>query len=246
MKYAALDFEVGNGNLLSACSVGLSVFRDFQLVRRFGSLIRPPFSAGAFHWGNVRVHGIRRNDVEHAPLFDELWPSLRDDIEGSVIVCHNASFDTSVLCAILDHFHLPYPNCRYLCTVKISQAVWPDMENHRLNTLAEALGITLEHHAADSDAYAAGLLLLASLRETGCDDADALASHLGLRLGVLGGKPCATALEIEKESQPPKHRYPRRHSKKQPPAGTAPAVQPEISSKGDEPYEKLSDRPAKH
>lgn len=199
MKYAALDFEVGNANMTSACAIGLCVFEDFRMVRRFGCLIRPPESAGKFHWGNVRVNGIKKKDVRNAPTFGELWDGLREDLENSIIVCHNATFDTAVLRACLDYFGLPYPSCRYLCTVKVAQAVWPEMENHRLNTLSEALGIKLDHHEAGSDAHAAGLLLLEALRATGCADAVELAEKLGLRLGVLGGADCKTAKEIERE-----------------------------------------------
>lgn len=237
MKYAALDFEVGNGNFISACSIGLAVFEDFQLVRRFGCLICPPEEAGPFHWGNVRVHGIRKKDVRHAPRFDKLWRRLRNDLEGSILVCHNAMFDTAVLRACLDYFQLPYPDCRYLCTVKVAQAVWPEMENHRLNTLSEALGIRLEHHEAGSDAHAAGLLLLEALRQTGCADAEELAQKLGIRLGVLGGVACKTAREIERDvyrvEHPRRRRYPhRRHQ--QTPGGKMPPVSPEISRKGEQ------------
>lgn len=201
MKYAALDFELGNGRMISACAVGLAVFEDFRMVRRFGSLIRPPEAAGKFHWGNVRVHGIRRRDVEDAPTFAELWPQMEADLEGSVIVCHNAAFDTAVLRACLEHYGLPLPRCRSLCTVKISQLVWPEMENHKLNTVAEALGIRLSHHEAGSDAHAAGLILLRALQATGCADADALAAKLDLRPGVLGVTECKTGEELEREAK---------------------------------------------
>lgn len=202
MKYAALDFEVGNGSPISACSLGLSVFEDFEPVRQTGFRIRPPRAAGKFHWGNVRIHGIRRQDLLLEPAFDELWPLLRPDIEGSVIVCHNAQFDTAVLLACLEYYHLPCPDCRYLCTVKVSQAVWPEMENHRLNTVARTLGISLEHHQAGSDAHACGRILLEALRRTGCADAEELAAKLGIRLGVLGGPPCLTAQEQQNEGRP--------------------------------------------
>ncbi len=237
MKYAALDFEVGNANLISACSVGLSVFEDFHCIRRLGCLIHPPSAAGPFHWGNVRVHGIRRRDVADAPRFDALWGELRDSLEGSVVVCHNAAFDTAVLCACLDYFGLPYPDCRYLCTVKVAQAVWPEMENHRLNTLAQSLGIQLAHHEAGSDAHAAGLLLLEALRATGCADAEELSCRLGLQLGVLGGAPCKTAQELRRGAQ---RRRCRRSGK---PAHT---VSTESSGKGEHYDERVFERPAEH
>ena len=243
MKYAALDFEVGNANMTSACAIGLCVFEDFRMVRRFGCLIRPPKSAGKFHWGNVRVNGIKKKDVRNAPTFGQLWDGLREDLENSILVCHNAAFDTAVLRACLDYFGLPYPRCRYLCTVKVAQAVWPEMENHRLNTLSEALGIKLDHHEAGSDAHAAGLLLLEALRATGCADAVEMAEKLGLRLGVLGGADCKTAQEIEREEYRLSHprRPRRRHCVKNPELQTI-----EITGKGEHHEKRLFERTAKH
>ena len=62
------------------------------------------------------------------------------------------------------------PECRYLCTVKVSKRVWPELENHKLDTVSAALHIDLNHHEAGSDARAAGLILQAALRRTGSAD----------------------------------------------------------------------------
>lgn len=244
MRYAALDFEAGNGNPISACSLGLSVFEDYELIRQEGFLIHPPRAAGKFHWGNVRIHGLRRQDLIGMPAFDELWPRLQPDLEGSVIVCHNAAFDTAVLCACLEYYRLPLPDCQYICTVKVSQAVWPDMENHRLNTVAQALGISLEHHKAGSDAYACGRILLEALRATGCADAEELAGKLGMRLGVLGGPPCLTAQELQNasRSRPERHRSPRSPVSRKSPYPSV--FKP--TGKGENHHERVFNRPAKH
>lgn len=196
MNYVALDFETGNASPLSACALGAAVFSDDALTQEFVSFIRPPASVGKFHWGNVRVNHIKESMVADAPLFDAVWQQLMPAVEGSVLVCHNAQFDISVLCACLAHYHLPMPDCRYLCTVKVAKRVWPDLKNHKLDTVSDALGIVLNHHEAGSDARAAGLILQAALRETGCADADALAHRIGMRLGRLscmGTTPCSIA-----------------------------------------------------
>lgn len=209
MKYVAMDFETGNGYYISACSVGLTYYEDDRRIRSETFLIRPPDSVGKFHWYNVKIHGIKRSQVKHAPTFDQVWDQIRDEIEGSVVVCHNAVFDTEVLCRCLEFYHLPLPRCRYICTVKVSQKVWPELENHKLNTVAEALGIPLNHHEAGSDAFACGEILQCALRKTGCADADALAEALQMRLGVIspeGKCSCSTAKEI---SNAQKHRVER-------------------------------------
>lgn len=198
MRYIALDFETGNASRLSACALGVSIFEDQTPAGELVTLIKPPAQVGKFHWGNVRVNHIKESMVVDAPTFDIVWRELADRVDGSVLVCHNAMFDTAVLCACLAHYHLPVPDCRYVCTVKVAQRVWPQLINHKLDTVADALGIALNHHEAGSDARAAGLILQAALRETGCADVDALAHRIGMRLGrisCMGTVPCSIAKE---------------------------------------------------
>lgn len=198
MRYVALDFETGNASPLSACALGVSVFEDAIPVREQVSLIKPPDCVGKFHWGNIRVNHIKEKTVAGAPAFDEVWRGLADEAEGSVLVCHNAMFDTAVLCACLSYYRLPMPECRYICTVKVAQRVWPELANHKLDTVAGALGIALNHHEAGSDARAAGLILQAALRHTASADADVLAEKIGMRLGrisCMGVVPCSIAKE---------------------------------------------------
>ncbi len=185
MRYAAMDFETGNGCYTSACSIGLSYYEDDTRVGSESFLIRPPDEVGKFHWYNVKIHGIKRSMVKDAPTFDVVWEKIRERIEGSVLVCHNAGFDTEVLCRCLEFYHVPLPTCRYICTVEVSKKVWPELENHKLNTVAEALGIALNHHDAASDAHASGEILQCAMRKLGCSDVYALAHKLGMQLGTI-------------------------------------------------------------
>ena len=201
MRYVALDFETGNASRLSACALGVSIFEDTILVAEQATLIKPPAQVGKFHWGNVRVNHIKESMVVDAPTFDAVWQgAIAELAEGSVLVCHNAMFDTAVLCACLAHYHLPVPECRYVCTVKVAQRVWPQLQNHKLDTVSQALGIELNHHEAGSDARAAGLILQAALRETASADADELAEKIGMHLGrisCMGTVPCSIAKEFQ-------------------------------------------------
>lgn len=198
MRYVAMDFETGNASPLSACSVGISVFEDAAPVRDEVFLIKPPAGVGKFHWGNIRVHGIKERMVANAPAFDAVWERIEPYVTGGVLVCHNAMFDTAVLCACLTHYGLPLPECGYLCTVKVAQRVWPELENHKLDTVSRALDIPLNHHEAGSDARASGLILQAALRQTGSADAAELAAKIGMRLGRIscgGNISCSIAKE---------------------------------------------------
>ena len=188
MNYTAIDFETGNAYYTSACSIGVSVFENNQPVRQYVRLIRPPDAVGPFHWYNVKIHGIRRSMLKDAPTFGELWPTLSPDLTGKLLVCHNAMFDTAVLRKCLEFYEIPVPHCHYLCTVKLSQKLWPDLPNHKLDTVSAFLGIALNHHEAGSDAHAAGLILQRALIQTGCTSVQALADRLDIRLGAFGSE----------------------------------------------------------
>ncbi len=185
MNYTAIDFETGNAHYTSACSIGVSVFDDNQPVRQYVRLIRPPEEVGPFHWYNIKIHGIRRSMVKNEPTFGALWPSLQPDLDGRILVCHNAMFDTAVLRKCLEFYQLPLPHCRYICTVKVSQKLWPDLVNHKLDTVSDFLGISLNHHEAGSDAHACGLILQHALLETGSPSIEALAEKLDIQLGEI-------------------------------------------------------------
>lgn len=185
MKYVALDFETGNQSPLSACALGVSVFRDRALTEQWVSLIRPPSCVGAFDWRNIRLHHITEQMVAAAPSFDTVWARMAADIKGSLLVAHNARFDINILYACLKHFHLQIPECRFLCTVTIARRVWPNLINHKLHTVCHALKIPLNHHEAGSDARASGLILQAALTKTGSADAEELAEKTGIYPGSI-------------------------------------------------------------
>ncbi len=203
MRFVALDFETGNSSPLSACALGVAVFEGRVIVREEVSLIRPPECAGKFHWGNIRVNHITEKMVKDAPAFDSVWKNIANDADGSILVCHNASFDIGVLCACLSHYHMRIPECRFVCTVKVSRRVWPELENHKLDTVSHALGIMLDHHEAGSDARASGLILQAAMKNTHTADVEVFAEKIGMKLGrisSMGVTPCSIAKDARRRT----------------------------------------------
>lgn len=51
----------------------------------------------------------------------------------------------------------------YACTCRMGRRCFPELENHRLDTLCTYLDIPLDHHRAGSDSRACGELLLRCL-----------------------------------------------------------------------------------
>lgn len=158
MDFTAIDFETATSAFTSACSLGWCIVKNNKIVDRREILIRPePFE---FNKNNIRIHGIKPEMVENMPTFDRYWDMLRADIENKMVIAHNASFDVRVLCSTLQKYGIELPNFRYMCTVKLSQKAYPELESHKLNKLCDALGIKFHHHRAYDDAYACAMALL--------------------------------------------------------------------------------------
>ncbi len=183
MTFTSLDFETANNERTSACSIGVSTFKDGALVKTDYFLIRPePFH---FNYHNILVHGIRPEMVEDAPDFRELWPRLAPLLQGKLLVAHNAPFDMLVLQSLFRWYRLEVEPMQFVCTVSLSRAVWGRHQRYSLGPLCNRLGIPIEHHHAGSDAEGAGYVLLQQLQDTNSPSVEALAETYGYRLGTV-------------------------------------------------------------
>lgn len=123
MDFIAFDFETANQYRTSACSLGIAIVKNNIVTECKEWLIRPfPFEFSPF---NTAIHGITADDVESAPTFQQLWPEICPYFENQTVVAHNASFDFSVLRRTLEHYQIPVPNLKILCTYRIAQSLYP-------------------------------------------------------------------------------------------------------------------------
>ncbi len=191
MKTIAIDFETANEQRGSACSVGLAWIEDGRVVRVEERLIRP--RGMRFSSFNIAIHGIRPEHVAHAPEFPEVMDEFADDFRGSTMIAHNAAFDFSVWRACLDTYGVGYPDLSYLCSVKMARHVWPHLISHKLNVLAQHLGLTFAHHNAAEDAAICAEASLAMARSLGASHVHDIPVAIGMKVGRLysgGYAPC--------------------------------------------------------
>lgn len=182
MTYTCIDFETANEKYGSACSIGITVFKRGKVVYYDSFLIKPSAEFYRFNPYNQKIHGISKFDVRNAPEFNEIWPKISKYFNKQIIACHNASFDMRVLETILNLYDIPKPKCSYVCTVEIAQKVWSEQTKHRLNYMAELLGIELNHHEAGSDSKACGMVLYHALKKMKCYRIKTLMKKLGLTI----------------------------------------------------------------
>jgi DNA polymerase III epsilon subunit family exonuclease len=169
LDFVVVDVEATGAKTPPNRLIELGAFRirGGQIVEKFLSLVNPEIPIPRFV---MSLTGISNEMVKSAPVFAEVAPSWLDFVSDSVLVAHNAGFDTSFLNHEISRV---YPGHRmlnpHLCTVRLSRRVLPDLSNHRLDTIASHFSIPItSRHRAGSDALATAeifLLLLSKLEE---------------------------------------------------------------------------------
>lgn len=164
MTITSIDFETANQSRVSICAAGMAIFVNGELAESRYWLVRPPKGHGWFQENHIKCHGLTWFDVQDAPEFAAIAPEFLAQLACSdLVIAHYASFDIGVLRATLNHFGFPCPEFDYACTCRMAKRIWPDLPNHKLNTLAAHIGHDFQHHHALSDAEAAGRVLLAMM-----------------------------------------------------------------------------------
>lgn len=172
MRYVAIDFETANPARASACALGIVASDGTGITESWYRLIHPPEMR--FDPNCVRVNHITPDMVENEPEFPFFYKDIFSLLDGAIVFAHNAGFDMAVLSAMLECYALQKPRFRYGCTVKLSRTLWPNMLNHKLNTVAGNLGFDFQHHQALADAAACEYIVRCALRETGAPDAETM------------------------------------------------------------------------
>ena len=179
INFVAIDFETANKYANSACSLAVVTVENGQITKRGYSLIKPPFMQ--FDEECIGIHEIQPQEVMDKPTFDKLWPAIYENhLKGKLVIAHNAKFDIGVLRATLDHYNIEWPELDFTCTVKISKRVWPDLQNHKLNTLAAYLGYEFKHHYALDDAEICAQVAIAAAKKRGVHSMEQLLANIGL------------------------------------------------------------------
>lgn len=157
--FVALDFETANKYPTSICSVGLVIVRDGQIVDKIYHLIKP--EPEFYNFYNTRIHGLTEKDTQNARNFKDVWSELDKQIGELPIVAHNHVFERGCLKAAHQMYQMYYPNYPIHCTCQGSRKVFPELENHKLNTVAAHCGFDLKnHHNALADAEACAHIAL--------------------------------------------------------------------------------------
>ena len=117
------------------CDLAIArIDENFDVVWSIESLIDPerPISPSA-----MGIHHITNEMVAYEPTLSEFVGLHGNpfDRDGLVVAGHNVAFDCRMVADILPQKY------RKLCTLKLARAVWPGLEDHKLQTLRYHFGL---------------------------------------------------------------------------------------------------------
>lgn len=164
-NFLAIDFETATGKRHSICEVGICVVIHGHIIETRSWLVRP--ENNAYHFWNIKVHGIRPEDTEDAPQFDQVWEEIErtylDDID--LFVAHNAAFDRSCLQKAAEFYNIHLPKLRWECSCNTARRIY-SFGCNSLGYLCDRLGIPEgKHHRAGDDAEMCARLYLRELQD---------------------------------------------------------------------------------
>jgi DNA polymerase-3 subunit alpha (Gram-positive type) len=131
--------------------IGAVKIENGQITETFTALIDPhePLSEKI-----IAITGIEDEQLAGQPSIEEILPRFHQFIGESVLVAHNAAFDTGFIREACKKLDLPYRSTS-VDTLGMSRLLLKDLKRHKLNLVAKHLGIKLDnHHRALDDATA--------------------------------------------------------------------------------------------
>jgi DNA polymerase-3 subunit epsilon len=162
-EYLVVDTET-NGRGGDGCElteVGAVLVGGGELHDTWESLVAVQYPLSR---GIERFTGITQAMVDAAPPPAEVLEQLAPQLQGRVLVAHNAAFDRRVLAQAFERAGLDWPDPPVLCTVALARKCAPLVRQRKLALLADALGIEVETvHRALPDALTCGRVLCALL-----------------------------------------------------------------------------------
>ncbi|MBS9335868.1 exonuclease domain-containing protein [Fructobacillus papyrifericola] len=149
--------SVENGGRI--IQIGMTFVKNKKIVEHFDSFVNP---AQPIDKKIQQLTHISPKDVQDAPFFEELAPSLQALLKGQVFVAHNVNFDLPYLNAEFARVGLPELDLQAIDTVQLAQILFPTAPGYRLSDLTAYLNLPLvQAHRANADAEATAHLLFA-------------------------------------------------------------------------------------
>jgi DNA polymerase-3 subunit epsilon len=133
-----------------------------EVVERFESLVNCNVRIPAYI---SKFTGITQPMVDAAPSAPVVFRNLLHFIGSDPVIAHNAGFDQGFLDSECARHGLIHQLPEFICSVRLTRRLFPDLKSHALGCLASRLGIPFApgaHRAGVDAAVTANILFRAS------------------------------------------------------------------------------------
>lgn len=131
--------------------IGAVKVRNGQIVDRFSAFVNP---GEPIPYNIVKLTNITDDMVKDAPHIEEVMPQFKEFVGDSVLVAHNARFDTSFIFEFASRQNIVFDDT-FVDTLELSRDLLPHLPRYKLDVVCADLGVSLEgHHRAVNDAEA--------------------------------------------------------------------------------------------
>jgi DNA polymerase III epsilon subunit len=147
--------------------------------RTFSTFVNPERD---IPWEAKQINKIDESDVADAPTIMTVLPEFLEFAKGSILVAHNAQFDMGFLECEKEFCwgYVELPEC--ICTMRLSQNLYPTAFRHNLDVLSERFGLPLpeNRHRALPDVIQTAKILLKMLDQSKIQSMDELRRKAGM------------------------------------------------------------------
>ncbi len=159
-EFCVFDFETTGTSARTdkVIEIGMARIRKGKIADTFSTFINPGRPVPYYI---TNITGIKTEDVQDAPYFDEVYSKIKEFIGDSVLVAHNLGFDISFLRNECFAAELEMVPNAAICTLKLARKVFPALPSKSLGNIVKHLKIRHRGvHRGLGDATATGKVLL--------------------------------------------------------------------------------------
>ncbi|MBQ6475405.1 MAG: PolC-type DNA polymerase III [Clostridia bacterium] len=179
-RYCVFDIETTglNAGKDTIIEIGAAIVENGKIGERYNTFVNPYRKIPE---KIVKLTGISDSMVKDAPPIEKVLPEFLTFAGASVLVAHNAAFDTEFIATACKRMGIDY-RFESLDTLTFARQLVPELKNYKLNSLTKYFNVDLEnHHRAVDDALACAQIMLhlfGMLRDMGISYAGDVRSHI--------------------------------------------------------------------
>ena len=198
--YVVFDIETTGFSALKDKIIEIGAVRveNGTITARFSEFVNPripiPFRI-------EQLTSINDNMVADAPPIEEVLPRFEEFCRGAVMVAHNAEFDMSFIKKNYEDLGMEREDT-IVDTVGMARFLLPQLNRFKLDTVAKAVGVSLEHHhrAVDDAACTAEIFVkfIQMCRERDIETLDQLNEKGAVSVNMVQKMPSYHAIILAK------------------------------------------------